>query len=194
MFPDTPRPFEVKHCDPLPENGDGGAGGAGTLKTLLSTVRADSPHLAIGILDRDQEGCKAYEKLPAYFDEIPDIEAKVSRNGRAAGFLLPVPAGREAYARLLNLYMEFYFGEEVLSLRNEQGNGLELEQPEIEQRLMSPGNPVLATERSNRAETRRISSGKSVFAEDIVPALDAEEFEHFALIFERVRQVIQYLQ
>lgn len=194
LFPDTAMPFGVKHCDPLPENGDGGAGGAGTLKTLLSTVRADSPHVAIGVFDRDQEGCKAYEKLPAYFDEIPDIEAKVSRNGKAAGFLLPVTAGREAYARLLNFYTEFYFGEEVLSLRNDQGYGLEFEQPEIEQRIASPGNPVLATERSNRPETRRIVAGKTVFAEDIVATLDPDEFGNFALIFERVHEIIEYLQ
>lgn len=194
LFPDTEMPFGVKHCDPLPESGHGGAGGAGTLKTFLSTVRADSPHLAIGIFDRDQEGCKAYERLPAYFDLIPDIEAKASQNGKAAAFLLPVPVGREAYARLLNLYTEFYFGEQVLSLRNEQGYGLEFEQPEIEQRLASPGNPILATERSSRPETRQIVGGKTVFAEDIVATLDPDEFENFALIFERVRQITEYLQ
>ncbi|MBC8506246.1 MAG: ATP-binding protein [Chloroflexi bacterium] len=194
LFPEDEMPFDIKHCDPLPEDRDGGSGGANTLKTFLSTVRADSSRLAIGIFDRDVEGCKEYKKLPAYFEEISELETKVSKNQKAAGFLLPVPVGKEAYAYFQNLYIEFYFSEQVLNLKNDQGHGISFKQPKIEQRIAAHGNQILSAETSSLLETRKIVDGKTVFAQQIVPTLDTEEFEHFAIVFEMVQEILDFLQ
>ncbi|MFW6116755.1 MAG: ATP-dependent nuclease [bacterium] len=186
-------PFTVKHCDPLPEGEGGGAGGAGTLTRLLSTMPSDSPHLAIGIFDRDKEGIDAYSGLPNYFEEIADLDARVSRSLTAVAFLLPVPPGRERYADLLNFDIEFYFSEDALTQTTPEGYGLVFEQPEIEVRLRRQGHPLLETRESDLAEARQIVSGKGAFAESIVPELDPQEFEHFGLIFDRVEEVLDYI-
>jgi hypothetical protein len=193
LFVDEPMPFTVKHCDPLPEGEGGGAGGAGTLTRLLSTVPADNPHVAIGIFDRDKEGIDAYDGLPKYFKEIADLDAKVSKSLTAIAFLLPIPPRRARYADLLNFYIEFYFGEDALAQTTPEGHSLVFEQPEIEVRLRRHGHPLLETRESDLSEARQIVSGKKVFAESIAPNLDPQEFEHFELIFERIKDVLDYV-
>jgi glutaredoxin len=193
IHPDLPPPFSLKHCDPLPQ-GPGGSGGAATLKDFLRTVRFDNPHVAIGIFDRDKEGCDQYNNLPAYFEEISDLEAKVSKNRKAAAFLLPIPPGRGEYAKYSNLCIEFFFGDEVLERKTTEGYGLVLEQPEIESRVKAPGHAVIATETSDLLATRQIKKGKTVFSEEIVPDLEANEFEHFRMLFEKIQELIDFLR
>jgi len=194
LFPNQPMPLDVKSCDPLPESADGGAGGADTLGKFLSTVRADSPHIAIGILDRDKQGITTYNRLPGYFEEVEEIGAKVSQSRKAAAFLLPVPPRREDYVHCLNLVVEFYFSEEALSRQTRAGHGLTFRQPTIEERVNCNGTPVLNKRPSDLPQTRQIVNGKTVFAETIVPALDPGEFEHFRLIFDRIHTILEHLQ
>jgi len=195
LFPDQVKPFVIKNCDPLPEDTGGGAAGVDTLAKLLSTVRTDSTHIAIGVFDQDQDGINVYNKnLPKYFEEISELEAKVSQSRRAASFLLPIPAGKEDYASYFNLCIEFYFSESVLSQRTPEGWGLEFRQPEAETRIKMKGAPILETKISTLPQTRQIIEGKTVFAETIVPTLDAGEFEPFRLIFNKIRSILEYLQ
>jgi RNA-directed DNA polymerase len=194
LFSGRPIPFDIKGCDPLPEGLGGGAGGTDTLTSSLKTVRADSPRVVIGILDQDHEGATAYERLPSYFEEVPDIGAKVSQNRKAAAFLLPVPPGKEEYAGLPNLVMEFYFSEEALSRKTDDGYGLMFRQPDIEVTVKSHGTPILRREPSTLPKTRQVVDGKTVFAETIVPTLDPAEFEPFRLVFDKTQAVLDYLQ
>ena len=193
LHPHEPVHFDVKSCSPLPEEDEGGAGGVQTLRRFLSTIRADSPHVAIGIFDRDLEGITGFKGLPAYFDDADEIDAKVLRTRKAAAFLLPVPPGREQYASCLNMVLEFYFDDEVLSRTTSRGHGLVFRQPNIEERVCSAGAPVLAERVSDLPQTRQIIDGKTVFAEAIVPGLDPVEFEDFRLIFDKIRSVLDYL-
>lgn len=194
LYSDRPMKFVIKSCDPLLPSSSDGAGGAGTLVKLLSTVQPDSPHIAIGVLDRDKEGTDAYDKLPNYFEPSPQIEAKISQNRKSAAFLLPVPPGREGYAKYFNLYIEFYFSETALSQQTREGWGLEFRQPQIETRVRSKGAPILTVAPSNLPETRQVINGKTVFAEKIVPTLEPSEFESFRLIFEQIQRVLTHLQ
>jgi len=183
--------FIIKNCDPLPDGANGGAGGAATLKRFLSTVRNDSPHVAIGIFDHDKEGKNTFESLPQYFLNVSNLNGvKRSRNKKAVAILLPVPEGKEEYANILNLYLEFYFSEEAMTKQNEDGRGLIIEQPEIESKVCLPGGPVIEKTRSTLPHTRQIKGGKSVFANDIVPNLDAEEFEPFRIIFDKIESIL----
>jgi len=193
LFTDQQMPYSIKNCDPLSASASGGAGGAGTLAKLLSTVQANSPHIAIGIFDQDAEGMKAYKRLPNYFTEVPQIEAKVSQNGKAAALLLPVPPGRNEYANYLNLYIEFYFSDEALLQQTPEGYGLVFRQPEIEMKVKINGGPIIGTEPSDLPHTRQIINGKTVFAEIIVPSLGTREFEPFRLIFEKIEAILAHI-
>lgn len=193
LFPDQPMGFDITSCSPLPEDVGGGAGGADTLSKFLSTVREDSPHIAIGIFDRDNQGIAAYDRLPKYFDEAGEIGAKLSLSRKAAAILLPVPPGREEYAKCLNMVIEFYFSEDVLSRRTSDGYGLTFRQPDIQVRVRSGGAPVLEERPSDLPHTRQVVGGQKVFAETIVAGLDTAEFENFRLIFRKIRGVLEYL-
>lgn len=188
-------PFEIKSSDPLPHNNSGGSGGADILATFLKAVRADSPHIAIGIFDRDKEGIDCYtKKFPKYFNENQNLEAKVSENQKSVAFLLPVPPEKQPYADCFNFYIEFYFSDTALEYRTEEGQGLEFSQPTIEKRIQTHGHPLLNERTSTLPHTRQINSGKKVFAEQIVPILAPTEFEPFRLIFDKIQDILDFLK
>ena len=190
LFPNQNAIYQIKSCDPLSKT-NGSAGGCTTLAKFLSTVRSDSPHIAIGIFDQDKSGKDAFSSLPNYFKSISALEGvKISQNGKAIAFLLPVPPGRETYAEYFNLCIEFYFDDDVLSKKTNNDWGLVFEQPEIETRVRTNGAPILKVEKSNLPETRRIVKGKTVFAEKIVPLLKPGEFENFRLIFDKIQSIL----
>jgi len=192
LFDEKPMPFVIKDCDPLPADSSGSAGGARTLANLIQTVQSDSPNLVIGIFDRDKEGVEAYEKLPNYFKKSSDTEAKTSPG--SAAFLLPVPSDKKDYVTCLNLCIEFYFSESALSRKTSEGWGLEFRYPEIETKIRRHGNPIIKVEQSDIPGSREITKGKTVFAEKIVPELDAPEFEAFRMIFDQIEQVLRCLK
>lgn len=194
LFPEMTIPFSIKSCNPLPEDDETDAGGCETLTRLLSVIPSDNPHLVVGIFDYDRAGINAYTKLPNYFDELPELDsAKLSRNNKAIGMLLPVPPERAEYAEYKNLPLEFFFGEATLSLQNSDGRGLILQQTETITRDMFTGEEV-SRQASELPHSRQIISGKTVFAEDIVPSLNAGEFELFRYFFDKINAAFGFLQ
>ena len=203
LYQEKEMPYIIKDCDPLPGDspgGAGGAGGAGTLASLISTIQSDSTNIVIGMFDRDDEGIRRFEKLPKYFKEISEINthspvgAKIVEHRKAAAFLLPVPPGKEKYAEYRNFYIEFYFGEAVLSKKTKEGLGLELRYPETELRIKGHGAPPIKTGTSTIPETRKVEKGKKIFSEKIVPELEISEFDPFKIIFEQIERVLDYLK
>jgi predicted ATPase len=194
LFPNKAMPYNLKSCDPLPEDGRGGAGGCETLGKFLSVVRADSPHIAIGIFDRDKDGVENYNNLPRYFKELWNMkEAKLSQNRKAVAILLPIPPGREEYAKQLNLCHEFYFSDSVLLEQTEDGKGLVFEQRKMVTRDMITNETIEIQER-DLPETRQIVAGKKIFAEKIAPVLEPAEFEPFKLLFKQIDKVLDHVQ
>jgi len=193
LYGNNPMPFGIKDCNLLPEESEDIVAGASILGKFISTVRADNPHVAIGLFDRDKEGSDEYRSLPKYFTEIPEVEAKVSLNRKCAALLLPVPAGKELYSAYLNFSIEFYFGDTVLSQSTPEGWGLKFRYPEIETKIKRHGNPIIRVETSRINETREIIEGKTIFAERIAPQLAAIEFEPFRVLFEHILNLIKYL-
>ena len=187
-------PFDIKSCDPLAEDSDGGAAGVDTLASFLKTVRADSPHFAIGIFDRDSKGTNIYNSLPRYFVEVESLDAKISKNHKAAAFLLPVPAHKQQYVDCYNFCIEFYFSDAALERRTNDDRGLGFRQPEIEKRVRSDGGPIIEVSLSDLPHTRQIVSGKTIFANNIVPSLHSDEFDLFTLVFEKIHAILSYLR
>jgi hypothetical protein len=195
LYPGQPRPFHIKECDVVGDK-QGGAGGAQVLGHLISSIRSDSAHAALALFDNDKEGVDVYTKLPAYFVERESAEyrqyrpGKISRSGRAAAMVLPVPPGREAYARLLNLPIEFLFNDEDLSRRSPAGRGLDLKFPELEVRVRRHGSPVVETCTSTLPETREIIGGKVSFATEVVVQLPKQSFLAFERLFWNVQDIL----
>ena len=186
-----PMPFEVKDCDLLLEDSEGGAGGVGTLNTLIKGVRADSPYVAIGILDRDKEGIKAYKSLPKnFFKKDDETDAKISKAGKSAAFFLPVPPGKEKYAEYHNFCIEFYFSESALSQKTSDGKGLELS---YRKGKISIGEITeeIAIEKN---EARKVGGNKTAFAQKVVPELESDEFEAFHILFDQIEKVLDHLK
>jgi CheY-like chemotaxis protein len=200
LYQEKEMPYIIKDCDPLPQDSPRSAGGVGTLGSLISTIRADSANIVIGMFDRDKEGIAKFDRLPKYFKKVSEInlhssiDAKVVEHNKAAAFLLPVPPGKEKYAEYLNFYIEFYFEEVVLSKKTKEGWGLEFRYPEIETRIKRHGEPVIKIEKSTIPETREIIDGKKIFSEKIVPGLKASKFEPFRIIFEQIEKLLEYLE
>jgi len=192
LFPSQERPFDIKECD-VTGDAKGGAGGAGTLDRFIASVRPDSPSLALALFDRDKEGIDSYRDLPKYFVESPEGQLrsfKLAAGGRAAALILPTPEGRERYAELSNLPIEFMFGDDVLSMKTRAGNGLNLSFPELVISAKRHGKPVVGSMPNTMPETRVLDSGKGTFAMEIVSTLAAHHFEPFRELFRLIEDIL----
>jgi predicted ATPase len=194
LFPNKAMPYIFESCDPLRQIEGSCAGGWDTLKSLLRSVPPDNPHIDIGVFDRDKAGIDAYNGLPNYFYDLPGIEGvKVLRNHKAVAILLPIPPGKEEYAKEMNLVLEFYFSEEVLLRKTEDGKGLKFKQPDIVTKNILTG-VIREIKPSDLPQDRRIVNGKKIFAKKIVPVLDPSEFESFELLFKQIDEALKNVQ
>lgn len=189
LYDNSPMDFIVAESDTKPRL-SGGSGGAGTVQLLLNAHRASDPHIRIGLFDRDEEGKKEYGKLQSDFVVNESGDWKISNMRKAAGFLLPIPDGKENYDYYQNLSIEFYFDEHVLSSKTEKGQGLVFEYPPVTIR----GTKLPDHDQKKILETRNIKSGKTEFAAEIVPHLEAKEFEAFKPLFEKLIELIEEVQ
>ncbi len=189
LYDNSPMEFIVAESDTKPRL-PGGSGGAGSVQLLLNAHRASDPHIRIGLFDRDEEGKKEYGNLQKDFVANESEDWKISNMRNAAGFLLPIPDGKEDYAYYQNLSIEFYFSESVLSSKTEKGKGLVFEFPPV----TIKGTKLPDHEQKKILETRNIKSGKTEFATDIVPHLEVKEFEAFKPLFEKLIALIEEIQ
>lgn len=189
---DGDPPFRISAADPaVGENG--GSGGAGTLSKMIETMLPDMGTF-IALFDRDDKGIKRFEKLSNYFQRWEgndDIKRHV--NGAAFAMLLPVPQDRAEYAERRNLPLEYYFPNDILARTTNAGHGLEFE---TDQPVVLVGGERFSDVGEEQLEIpweqlRRISGGKKVFAEDIVPSAERDDFRNFDLLFETVEAVIE---
>lgn len=167
LYKQVEMPFFIESCDSV-----------GTLSTYLKHIRPENSHLAIGLFDNDAEGIKLYKNLS--FDNVDKFKAKIATHKKVAAFLLPVPEGKKEYQEWENLCIEFYFSEKALVHLN-------FRYPDaIVQNHMKKQIKI------TKPELREITSGKKHFAEQIVPTLPEKEFEPFRLIFDRIKELIDY--
>ncbi|GEM_PF-670751 len=185
LYPKQMRPYVIQRCDTDPENLHGGAGGVNTLDSRIRSGPVGEQRIVIGIFDRDKEGCRKYNNLPKSFTE--ETVAKVSAQRKSMAFLLPIPLGKEGYAKYNNLCLEFYFNDSALFQRTENGQGLDFDYYE---EITLINEVEKERKRSILPEARKIKDGKTIFAEQIVPVLPASEFESFRLIFEQIEMLL----
>lgn len=181
LYPDKLIPFILKPCDFNPADKAHGTGGASYLANVIKYVPPDSPNVIIGIFDRDHEGIKAYDGIGESFPEKKGLGSKLAKHSKAGAILLPIPKGKEKYAKYKNLCIEFYFSEKTLNKKSEDGRGLDFQfGTEV---IHVAGRPGSESKPSRRREARAIT-GKDVFANDIVPQLPSSAFRNFKLLFD----------
>ncbi|MFZ5925097.1 MAG: ATP-dependent nuclease [Bacillota bacterium] len=189
LYQSEAMPFTVESCDVAPGE-KGGRGGASILKRYLESVLPNHPWVVLGLFDRDREGVESFSQL-RHFREIPGFSnVRAHLNGRAFAILLPVPPGRESFAddRTARLTIEYYFSDEILrNAKNANGQGL-IFTPLYEKTVID--NVVVDERPSTDWRWHKISGGKSVFAEEIVPSLAVEAFSHFRDLFTLVLRIL----
>lgn len=118
--------------------------------------------IAIALFDNDTEGIKSYNKLHAEFSELND--SKIYEERFAAAFLLPTPEGKEYLVELEKLWIENYFSEDALNMKNKHGRGLILEhEPIISKKMIGKKNLVRRKDRGRKYEDCKNKKWKNGF-------------------------------
>ncbi len=193
LHDDDQRPFLILQCDTTGGAPGGGAGGASTLGQVLNTLMPNTPAVTIGLFDRDNEGCRAFNDLGANFQDYDSQgTTKIASNGAAAAILLPVVPGREEYAEWNNLILEFYFEDRYIE-EEVDGQGLVLEPYMIQHIIPGLHSIKIGENPTIEPHYRRIVNGKRAFAEKVVPRLPTEAFGNFQPLFGKVQAAIEKL-
>lgn len=165
----------------------GTSGGVPVLMSILRGARTEPPIL-LGIFDRDHEGLKnGFEKLIGKTFVRSDFSNDVllQEHGACAAVVLPVPLGREAYAAVPNLPIEFLFPDSALSTKVGV-HCLELSYPSIHQQVGTTG-VKLPSVKATEPHLRQIGvSSKAGFAQHVVPTLPDSDFSAFKGLFDLI--------
>jgi hypothetical protein len=187
-------PFLFRAVDPTGGAPAGGAGGVQALKRAIESVLQEENRKTIAIFDHDAEGLNAFNSLSKNFSRWQGQEdVKVHVNELAFALLLPIPPGRELYAQNRNLSIEFLFPDSALGTKTPNGGRLVFETPPP---ILQVGNARFPVDPDKTQlgfqfdSCRRIVKGKDVFADEIVPMLDTQDFRAFEPLFQILEQII----
>lgn len=180
-------PFQIRSCETGGEQAGSGNGGAGNLALRVKAIAADHPNTVIALFDRDPEGITAY-KLDRNFVEfdLAGQRAKRGMHGRSYAALLPAPVFREECALYENLPIEFLFRDEDL-VKSVDGKRLVLKGKKATTMV---GTKKVEKPLDDFTHFKDVVSGKSEFAEVIVPTLEPSAFEAFDKVFEIIEGFI----
>jgi RNA-directed DNA polymerase len=193
LYSEIDCPFVIKDCHPTRKTSpETTVGGADVLKNLLINLNEEAQFISIGIFDRDDAGVNALNSIKDYAIDA-ECDWRISLPRKAGCFALPLPVGREKYGDSKKFCIEFYFNDEILSLKNKEDRGLSfsihLGKREVKERDDPETVRKYAEER-----TIKDDGGKMIFAKEIVPTLDVNHFEPFRTIFEKILKLIEKLE
>ena len=188
----------IRSCD---NSGDsernGGIGGARMVAQFIESTHPDDDRLAIGVFDNDNEGRKAFNGLTNNFSEaLHSANVKMHRNRMSWAIILPEPSFREGYADYGSLCIEFLFRDHVLAMELSNGETLEIRPNRgamarlSELPLDTDDGEMGRVVKEMLDRNRIIGSGKTLFAKDVVPELEPEEFSAFRELFGLVEAVL----
>ncbi|MBN7774740.1 AAA family ATPase [Nitratireductor aquimarinus] len=184
-------PFAIRSCETGGENAGAGNGGAQSLAIRLKGVAADHPHPVIGLFDYDSEGLKAFKLDRNFVDiSINGQDAKRGMHGQSYAACLPAPDFRAECKEHQNLPIEFMFQDEHL---NAEVNGSKLTLKRMKASRMV-GEKKVEQFLPDVTHFKEIGSGKSGFADVVVPTLGAEAFEAFDAVFSMIEAMIAHNQ
>lgn len=187
-------PFVVRSADPLANIPGSSSGGAGAVAKAIESIHPEDGRHVLALFDHDQEGCETFRRLSKNFNIIGGNEwLKRHKNGFARATTLAIIGEENNYASRDNLCIEFFFDDEHLVQESAAGHGLVLEQPPVKVGIGQAHHDVNAADVAviddlfgDLRYYRRIKSGKTVFAEEIVPTFDATAFTAFEALFDSI--------
>ena len=182
-------PFSIRSCETGGEHASSGNGGAQTLAIRLKGVAADHPHVVIGLFDYDREGTKAY-KLDKNFveTEVGGISIKRGLHGQSYAACLPAPEFRQECKEYCNLPIEFLFRDEHLAVEVD-GKKLTLNRKKASTIV---GYKKVEETLEDVTHFKDVGSGKTDFADVVVPTFDAEAFDAFDAVFAMIEEIIEF--
>lgn len=187
-------PFRVRVADPA---GNDGTAGAGMLAKTIESVHLDDGRKCIAVFDQDSEGIKCFKSLSKNFKIDNGISNNVKKhvNNLSYVMLLPAPPYRSKYAEVENHMIEYMFEDEVLGRKKNNKGLVFIMEPLIvtcRGKVVDVVNvPKWDLNEFENLEYRKITSGKDVFSEEIVPGLERECFNGFIQFFSSIKKIIQ---
>ena len=188
--------FEISAANPGP------GGGASMLSKFVEATLPTDNFTTIAVFDRDSAGISRFQDLSDNFDLMRDMsDVKVHSNGSSYALLLPQPEFRKDD----RVCIEKMFEDHVLLKTDENGRGLNINESEPKGVAMTDDRFIHASDIEINGRTLgeileqtdslgsgdvSVEGGKTVFAENIVPSLDAGEFEEFEELFERIHEIL----
>lgn len=195
LFPQTAPTFIVRTADTASGTRGGGAGGATSVANMIEALHPAEGRKAIGLFDYDHEGIRCFQGLSRNFDIFKkNANIKAHRNGLSFAMLLPAPDFRGDYVAAENLPLEYLFTDNVPAMKTKDGRGLEFSSPQLHirvgQQRINIDEKAIKQLQSSLSGYKVISSGKDVFAKEIVPNLPPVEFKAFEALFIQILSVL----
>lgn len=188
LYPEKEKDFEILPVETT--SVDGGDGGYSALNRKIESVK-ETEKLQIGVYDRDEAGFKkGFNKLNKNLVKYNDKEfVKRHKNYKSFALVLPDQRGLEQFVKYCNLQIEFLFSKDDIDKRDENGRGLILNP--YQHRCVFGGEVVTTIARKELYLCSIERSSKKLFAEKIVPTLNADSFKNFKLIFETIEEIVE---
>ncbi|MBL4874304.1 MAG: AAA family ATPase [Rhodobacteraceae bacterium] len=182
-------PFRIRSCETGVANAGSGNGGAQSLAVCLKGVASDHPHAVIGLFDYDEAGIKEH-KLNKNFvvQNIGGASVNKGIHGKSYAALLPIPVFRAECGDHKNLPIEFLFRDEHLATEV-GGSQLTLKS---KQAFANVGGKAYKFDLDDVTHLKDIGSGKTEFANTVVPSLPSNAFDGFAAVFDLLEAIIEF--
>lgn len=182
--------FEIRKSNMYPESSENTFGGAEAVRRIIEGVHPDRNSKIIAIFDRDSKGIDKFERLNQFDSLSPETEVKVHISENAYALLLPSPPNRPEFSEAENLPIELLFEDDVLQIRDDNGEGLDWKEEGLNLRTDSgkaiDTESILDKDQIHESKYKRISGNKKAFASNIVPNLPTEKFKNFIPLFLRI--------
>jgi hypothetical protein len=198
LNPGVSIPFLIRSADPLANVLGGGGGGAGSLAKAIESIHPAEDRHVLAVFDHDQEGINTFDALSKSFKiQAEGSYEKRHANGYSAALTLAVADKHLPTVAANNLCIEYLFDDDVLQIKDDAGRCLALKDQELGVAL-SGKKLTLTTEQhqlfvgalGDLSAHRTISSGKKIFADNIVPTLNADKFHRFKALFDRITKAL----
>jgi len=182
--------FEVRKSNMYPESSENTFGGAEAVRRIIEGVHPDRNSKVIAIFDRDSKGIDKFKRLNQFDPLSSETEVKVHISENAYALLLPSPPNRPEFSDAENLPIELMFEDDVLQIRDANGDGLHWKEEGLSIRTDSgkaiDAESILDKNKIHESKYKKIAGNKTVFAFNIVPNLPTEKFKNFIPLFLRI--------
>jgi AAA15 family ATPase/GTPase len=191
LYPNTEILFNIRDADTM-QGLDGGTGGAQSVKTMIESIHPEDGRKAIALFDYDEEGINVFNKLSRNFKKRNgSATQKRHSNNFAYAVLLTVPSYRTVFEDAKNMCIEYMFKDDVLSKQTVDGRGLKIkkEKPYAAVKGKRVDVPQGLFDDVEIPGYDTIEAGKAIFADEIVPTLEREDFLAFEDLFTLFQEI-----